>query len=200
MNQSGDNNTSIIGNDNAITTYKVTEPKLSDWLVPGKEPTPDPPPGCDPPTLDHLMVLYGDSVSFIPLKNAIFPHTVIKIGDKPKLTINKDKRGRMALSVDIYDERGYIIAQIENNRFTVNRNNYFKMTKTHSTLAVVDQRNQKVLDFRFINPKTIRLDALLWFPELNRPVVLSEDGNNLGGRNLKVMCVAGASTDVHIVP
>jgi hypothetical protein len=198
VNQGGNNNTAIIGNDNAITTYKVTGPKLSDWLVPGKESTPTQRPGCRRPTFDYVTLLYGDSVSFVPTKGKWFPHTIIEIEDKPKLTVNKDKRGRIALSVDIYDERGYIVAQIENNRFTVNRNNYFKMTKTSSTLVVIDQKNQKVIDFRFINPKTIQIDALLYYPELKRPIVLSKDGNDLSGFRIHGACDTAVAVDVHL--
>lgn len=196
VNQNGDNNTAVIGNNNKITTNKITDPQLSDWLVPGHSQAPKT--DCPQRIPDAFMFVYGDSVSYIPKKDQSFPHTVIEVDAQPKLVLNKDKRGRLALSVDVYDDRGYIVAQIENNRFTVNKNNYFKLEKTPSTLVVFDQRNQKVLDFRFLNPSAIQIEATLRFPELEEPLVLASKGNNLSGLDFQQACANGTIVDVYL--
>jgi hypothetical protein len=199
INQNGTGNNAVVGNGNKVgNTYNLNAgPKLSDWLVPGKLPTPETKCPLPPLKFDVVQLFFGNSATFVPLKDAWFPHTVISVDEKPKLIINRDNKGRIALSVDIFDERGYIVAQIENNKFTINANNYFKMNRTANTLVVVDQRNQKVLDFTFLNPRAIQLEALLHFPELHTPIVLSPDGNVYGGNQFGT-CSGANRIDINL--
>jgi hypothetical protein len=72
------------------------------------------------------------------------------------------KDGKLALSANIFDARGTVVATIENNEFDLNRNNYFKKKNPDlSTMVVYDQSNDEVINLRFLNPDAFRIKAKL---------------------------------------
>ncbi len=62
--------------------------------------------------------------------------------------------------MDIFDESENIVAEIDHNHFTVNPNNYFKLTYSQnlSRLSIqIAHRNEKVLDLDYLNPSAVRI-------------------------------------------
>lgn len=163
--------------------------ELSGLLLPASEPTPDnvcshgpfPIPG------DALLILLGNSASF----NSQFPHTIIRIKGEDVLTLSK-KGGEIGVNVKIFGKDGRIIAEIKDNEFSINPNNYFRKGRPDkSTLVIYDQEDKRVLDVRFVNPSTVRFLGVLNYPNLARPLIISQtEGPFAGG-----MCGAENKVD-----
>jgi hypothetical protein len=133
---------------------------LAGLLIPANDPAPqssctsDIPPGA-------LALYLGNSVAYV----TSFPHTVIMIRGQKRLVIDRDKANRIAVTVDIFGADDRVIASIEKNKFRVNQNNYLEMErKDRSSLRVVDQYKNEVLNIRYLNPSAIKLKAILRYP------------------------------------
>lgn len=123
---------------------------LRGLLMPANDPLP--PSVCQNVPDNALLIYLGGFTSF----TTAFPHTVIEIDKQPRLIIDKDKDGSIAVSVDIFGSDGKIIAELNNNEFTINEHNYFKiLRKDRSSLAIFDDRKNEVLSVRYLNPKAI---------------------------------------------
>jgi len=82
-----------------------------------------------------------------------FPLTIVNIAGKDLLSVQRDPKGGLSVSAKIFDAEGKIIADIEDDEFTINQNNYFKRKRPDaSTLIVYDQYDQPVLNIRYLNP------------------------------------------------
>ena len=146
--------------------------EMSGLLLPANDPSPD-------NVCDHgpfqipsgmMFILLGNSASFTNR----FPHSVIVVKGEPVLTLNQ-KGDQLAVSAKIFSADGKIVAEIIDNEFSINPNNYFRKERPDkSTLVVYDQEGKKVLDVRFINPNTIRFLGILNYPQLQRPLVISQ--------------------------
>jgi hypothetical protein len=137
----------------------TNETTTSGLLVPADEPTPPNPCGNIP--TDALLVLLGNSGSW----GTRFPQTIIMINDEPMLTMDQIA-GRIAISGKFFSKDGRIVAELRNNEFSINPNNYFRKKRpdTHS-LIVWDQQNVEVLNVRFINPHTIKFLGVIRTPK-----------------------------------
>jgi hypothetical protein len=124
---------------------------------------------------DHVALLVGGS-AFVEKD---FPRTILQLADVPRLIADR-KDGKISVSVDIFDSdpNPRIIAKIENNKFTVNPNNYFKseLSSDGSRLSVVDQHDTEVLNVDFFNRSALRIRAVLYFPGINGPLRISDNG------------------------
>jgi hypothetical protein len=121
-----------------------------------------------------------------------FPHTVLMVDDKPRLVVHKESDGAVWLSLDIFGADGKIIATLDEDGFTVRPGSYFKLTKRDkSSLRIVDEYDDEVLNVRYVNPHAIWFNALLRYPGSN-PVSLK--GSAGGG-----ICTAhGGTAEVNI--
>jgi hypothetical protein len=140
------------------------QPALQGWLSPGDEPTP--PNACDRLPGKALLVICGNSAAW----GTRFPQTIIKIGDERLLTMDKVK-GRVAISGKFFSVDGRIVAELKNNRFYVNPNNYFRIERPDShSLTVIDQQDETVLSVRYLNPHTIRFSGVVRGPLKTVPI------------------------------
>jgi hypothetical protein len=88
-----------------------------------------------------------------------FPQTVIRLFRKPVMRVDF-KEGKLVLSADIFDEHGIVIGVIEDVEFTLNRNNYFrKKNPDLSTMAIIDQHNDEVINIKFLNSDAFKIKA-----------------------------------------
>ncbi len=139
------------------------------WLVPGNDPTPDS--ACSGEK-DLLLVFLG------PLAAGAnkFPNTVFTAGGTPRMTINKNGRGEVAVTTDIYDENENIIVSIRDNAFTVANDVFQVQRPDKSTLIVViRRRKERVLDVRFLNKTAIRIWGHFRYPGARELVVTGEE-------------------------
>lgn len=97
------------------------------------------------------------------VKTAKFPVTAIQIAGKPAVVMDRNPDGSMVLSINIRSADGKVIAMIDKNHFIVNPNDSLSMKRSdRSTLELMDQFGTEVLNARYLNKKSFRLDAKLY--------------------------------------
>jgi hypothetical protein len=150
----------------SIIRHSSHETEFSGLLSPGNEPTPPNPCGNIPARA--MLILLGNSGSY----GTSFPQTIIKIGQDRMLTIDK-VNGRIAVNAKLFSKDGKIVAEIKNNEFFINPNNYFRKERPDKhSLVVFDQDGIEVLNVRFINATTIKFLGVIRHPR--RTVVVSD--------------------------
>ena len=211
VNQNGDNNTSVIGNNNSVGNTYNSPIGLSGWLIPRSDPTPTV--KClkydqTNHTLsktsefeipeDYVAVIVGSDV-FIEKR---FPITILQIADQPRLVLDRID-GKVSVSLDIFDSdpNPRIIAKIENNKFTVNPNNYFKSEPSSdgSRLRVIDQHDIEVLNVDFFNGRSLRIRAVLYFPGIQGPLRITNEKTTFEDHELYNYCVEDSIVGVPVI-
>jgi len=141
------------------TNYQIELSGLGGILIPAFNPTPG---ICG--TLPPLGVVlqYGYNGSVI----RSFPHLVVssrRFGSV--LALDRSKEGYIVVKLDIRSSDNKIIAQLGKDGFIVNEHNYLKIKRADkSSLIVVDEYGDEVLNIRYLNPQAIRVDGILRFP------------------------------------
>lgn len=153
-------------------------------LQPADEPTPKNP--CREIPQNSLAIILGNSAAY----SSSPTHTVIMI--KGETVLSFERAGEeIAISARVFSKDRKIVAEIRENEFFINPNNYFRSERpdTHS-LRVFDQEGRKVLDVRFINRRAIRFLGIFSHP--GREVVISETE----GLFANTICFGENNTDV----
>ena len=143
-------------------------------LKPGNLQTPLAP--CPLPA-PGFYVFLGSNV-FIVKGNT--PTTAISYRGQELLRISGGAEGlRASAVVRSMDSR--IIAAIEDNRFTLNPNNYFRLDHSDpSRLAVYDQYGDLALGLHFVNSSTLRVKGTWQLPS-GRSLVITDDSLLVNG-------------------
>lgn len=131
------------------------------WLMPADDHDPiDPCAGPFTPP-DALRIHLGNIMAY----GTNFPYPILAVDGKKELFVNRDEKGRVAISLDVRSADERIIATILNGHFTVNVNNSLDMQRPDkSTLIVRDQYKREVLNARYENRTHLELSALLQYP------------------------------------
>lgn len=130
----------------SISSEPIIE-QLQGKLLPSGEPTPAT--SCPQFVGNGIFILMGFVTSYVDQ----FPHTVLMVDDKPRLVVHREIEGAIWLSLDIFGADGKIIASLDEDGFTVRPGSYFKLTKKDkSSLRIVDEYNEEVLNVRYVNP------------------------------------------------
>ncbi len=108
------------------------------------------------------------------------------------LTINKNVEG-IAVSANIFGPDGRIVAQMIENKFHINPNNYYRTEQDEHTLVVYDQYARKVLDVRFLNPSSVRVLGIFHCPGQS-PITIEESVVKIGNRPYMSMGCLGEAT------
>jgi len=125
---------------------------------------------------DGVLILMGFLTSYVDQ----FPHTVLSVDKQPRLVVNRDTDKSVWISLDINGADGKIIASLDRDGFTVREHSYFKfIRKDRSSLAIVDEFKQEVLNVRYVNPKAIWINAVLRYPGSNPAVLHGSDGGGI---------------------
>jgi hypothetical protein len=135
------------------------EDPLHGWLTFGREPLPSN--KCtEQYSGDGVFMFVGNNIDFI----SHFPNIVLRIGNDDLLVVDR-REGKVAVNAKVFSSDGKIVAEIKENEFFINPNNYFRRERpnTHS-LAVYDQQDRKVLDIDYFNSRGIRLDGIFSDP------------------------------------
>lgn len=148
-------------------------------ITPDNQPTPPNP--CQRLSIpdNAILLLFGNSASF----TTKVPHTVIQVANKPILVINKHDN-TMTLSGKFFSKDGRIIAELRDNKFVVNLNNYFRIVRpNYHKLIVYDQEGNEALNVTFINPSVIKFLGRFYLP--NRPpIIINENSQIFGGMTM----------------
>lgn len=151
------------------TSKELSENRGS--LVPASDPTPNNACSNSPfRQKDDYTILLGNEAAFFKS----FPHTVIAVHRKiPLLWLTLDKNGGIEVNADIRSPDMKLIAKLRQNRFDVNPNEIFtKERPDFSTLRVTDSYGNEVLRIRFLNPHTISVTGVLFYPGV-APIIIS---------------------------
>lgn len=157
-------------------------PQLQGKLFPSDEPTPAN--SCNTFAGDGTLSIGGDGIlilmGFASSYVDRFPHTVLMVDEQPCLVVHKESDGVVWLSLDIFGADGKIIASLDEDGFTVRPGSYFKLTKKDkSSLRIVDDYNEEVLNVRYVNPHAIWLNALLRYPGSDRVTLKGSTGGGI---------------------
>ena len=156
--------------------------KLEGWLIPGDEASPivnctsfDPrtnavlPPSPVNIPNDALALYLANSVIW----TTHFPLTILAVGDNPRVILNRDKHGKIAITLHIFDS-GHppkLIARVDDNYFFINQLNYLSRIRTDHKLSVTDQEEKEVLSLEYLNKRAVRMSALLHYPEFGEEIL-----------------------------
>ncbi len=145
--------------------------KLEGRLLPARDP--DPPNSCSFEMKDSA----GHKVQLMP-KEALkvflgkfmvtystFPHNIFTVNGKNPLILDRDASGQIALTMDILDRDEKVVVRFENGHFWVNPNTRAHMDRgdDKSSLVVVDNYGNQVLDMRYLNKHAVVISALLQY-------------------------------------
>ena len=142
------------------------------WLVAADDADPAENPCVGPlEPKDVLKIHLGKIMAY----GSGFPYPILAVNGKKELFVDRDDKGRVAISLDIRSSDERIIATIEKGKFTINQNNFLDMEHPdRSTLIVRDQYKKQVLNVRYKNKTNLELSALLQYPG-GKTVTISKD-------------------------
>lgn len=166
---------------------------LSGVLTPDNKLTPKTPNNVLIPA-DAIALFFGNSLAY----TNSFPHTVIEVGAEPLLVINK-QGNIITVTAKFFSEDGKIVAELKENQFHINQNNYFRLERpSDHALVIYDQKGNESLNIHFINPTVIKLTGKFYLPK-HPPVIITED-YQLFGNNIRMSsCSFGQSrVDIHL--
>ena len=136
-----------------------------------------------------LLVLLGPmaAISSLPHQN------VVVIGDEKVLTMDRDPKGRVTISTDIYDANHDIVAELNKNNYDVDSSVYKLERKDLSDLRVIIRHDkEEVLHVQYLNPETISITGV--FRTKKDVLQVDEDNAYLNGESLPFHGVCGANS------
>lgn len=91
---------------------------------------------------------------------------ILTIRNKPLIKIERNPKGHIALTMDVYNDEYKLVAQIVKNEFKVNRNRIFEINrKDQSSLIVVAERlKEELFNVRYLNPNAIQIRGRFNYP------------------------------------
>lgn len=142
---------------------------------------------------NNIVLILGRYITY----TEIFPFTIIKLDDKPLITINKIK-DKLLLSGEFYSRDRKIVAQITNNKFFINPNNYFRIKRpNYHKLIVIDQENNLVLDVDFVNKSVVNIIGDYYPPNANlSPLIINDKFVRFG--HLKIEGTIQGHMEIHL--
>jgi hypothetical protein len=124
-------------------------------LLPADDPIPT---TCDPLTPDEFLVQMGNSAYV----TNTFPYSILVVGGKQIITIDKSTNGTLLLSLDLRLEDGRIIAKIDRDGSTiVNPFTGAIVSRDKHTLIVEDQYGKDLVNARYLNKKAFRISGVI---------------------------------------
>ncbi len=168
---------------------------LQGWLAPANDSSP--PIFCRKPIpQDALKIYLGSNLAY----TTQFPHVVLEVKKEPKITLDRNDRGEIALTMDVYDQDDNIVAEIVKNEFTINRNNHFKIIRKDksSLIVMVPKRKQEVFNIRYLNSSTIKILGVLRYPGEPSAVIISEQFLELRWQRYTEACLSAKAVDISI--
>jgi hypothetical protein len=174
---------------NVATQVDLVE-ALKGLLLPGDEPDPPLPTSCyrvHPVPPSALRVYLGGDAGYRTGDQV----TVLTVKGMDLLSLRRTSNG-LAINAKTFSEDGKIIAEIIDNRFYVNPNNFFRMEKPDShSLIVYDIRGTKVLDIGYINSHSVKVLGVFQVPGAP-PLIIGESELSFGGFHSVGSCYSGA--------
>ena len=172
----------------------ILEPDISGWLVPANDPIPKH--DCPDIPQDAIIIFFGGTVLYATK----FPFTALQIGEEEFINIKKFKNA-LSISTGVYSRDHRIVAEIVDNEFYINTNNYFRKVRPDKyTLIVYDQQIRVVLNVRYMNTRAIKIMGIFNSP--GRPEVVIREKEIRYGKGspgyLSTVCIGDAKVGITI--
>jgi len=156
----------------------LIEPQFSGILRPANEPSPPLP--SFPPQFNipenALWLFFGGMTAFTAYDFC----RVLNVSGEDLISMRRDASG-ILVTAKVFSVDGRIVAEIQDNEFHLNPNNFFRRERPNkSELIVFDQQNAKVLDVKFLNSHAIKI--LGRFPT-KRGLLIATDGSTRLGKS-----------------
>jgi hypothetical protein len=101
-----------------------------------------------------------------------------------------DAKGGIEVNADIRSPDMKLVANLRQNHFDVNPNEIFtKERPDFSTLRVTDSYGNVVLNVRFLNPHTLSVTGVLFYPGV-APIIISQP-------RFRGVCSGNNNTDIN---
>ena len=130
---------------------------------------------------DTLLLFLGKIVAIPPS----LPSTILRIGKKDVMTLDRSEDGALVLSFDITSKDGKIVARFNRGEFTINPNNILRKHRSdRSSLTILDQNGAVVLEMKYLNKRAMWINAEfpgITFKGSNTAANAPCLGNPLGG-------------------
>jgi len=154
------------------STHELPETELHGYLIPANDPSPQTP--CKEQSPPNAVTIFvGTNAAWI----TDTPVVVLQVLEQNILTLYNTPDG-LSVSAKVFSEDGKIVADIENNEFNVNPNNYFKVKRPdRSSLLVYDQQARLVLNVRFLNTTNIKVSGIFDVPN-QKPIIIDDEKIN----------------------
>jgi hypothetical protein len=160
VNQTGDNNTAVKGSNNNVgNTYNIQKASnvVQGWLVPEHKPTPRN--GCNLDAND-FVVFFGNIVA--STTDSTVP--IVRIQGHDLLKFQRDTKGRLAFSGEVFNELDDAVVVIEKNKFTISDEAFQIDNPNRSSLKVtVKHLNEPVLDIEYLNSHALKIKGHFHF-------------------------------------
>jgi hypothetical protein len=117
----------------------------------------------------------------------------LRFGKQEVLTVRRTAKG-IAVSAAVFSADGRAVAQIIDNHFYINPNNFFRSERSDShSLVVYDQQAQEVLRIRYLNPLSVKVTGVFYSLK-SQLVLVKEDEILIGGARLRHVCGGNVQT------
>jgi len=144
---------------------------LNGRLVPASETTPEN--TCPAAQGDSVLLFLGEAADQNTVRVTHFPRTVVAIQDVgPVITLDRATDGSIGVAMDIRSKDRRIVVRLNPNGFVVNKNNFLEVHKDKSSLVIVDEYGNEVLNAHYLNRQAFVLKGILTYPDRN-PIPLS---------------------------
>ena len=174
-----------------VYLYRVNLPKeLKQQVVPLVAAALPPPVSRNCPVPKGAVALYlGNAVSVI----TEFPHVVLRVHGEDVFILYRDAAG-LVVNFTVLDDGGKVVGRLSRNVFkAINPGSHVERPSA-SSLALLDDRDSKVLDVQFLNPQAIQITGTLRYPGVD-PIVIGEKYLGIGGSIAQPVCRSGAEVD-----
>lgn len=168
----GANSPNVVTGNNSIVNIRNV-PVLSGMLEPANQKQPvlriTVPDGA-------LVVEFGGNLAYSTASSLV----AVKFGGENLVSLIR-RDGKIAVNARVYSADGRIVADIENNEFTVNPNNYFKIKHPDkSTLIIYNQLGEEAMNVVFVSPAYLILNGVFYKPGRGT-IKATKDGIVLNG-------------------
>jgi hypothetical protein len=114
----------------------------------------NPPCGKTPP---NAMAFFFGSVEATSTNSSV---TILKLDGEDVLSFEKTFDG-IYINATIRDRQGNQVASLTKNVFrALSENGYYSLNPDSSTLVVIDPKDQKALYVRYMNPTSVKIQAI----------------------------------------
>ncbi len=171
----------------------LIEPETGGTLLPARDQTPSDPINCPPIPQGAMRVFLGSSLAYTNQQS----FDVIRVRADSLLSVKRGKDG-IYINARIFSRDRRLVAEIKENKFHINPNNYFKRERPDKhTLIVYDQEGREVLNARYLNPLALKFTGLFFYPNLP-PIAIEENRLLIQGNTIANACLGNAATVIQI--